>query len=259
LRNVSLEQLAAEIPDGATVGIGGVGLERKPMAAARALVAAGRRDLRLVSFLGSLDVELLIAAGCVSELHSAGVSLERAGLAPHYRAGRQQQGFRFVEWSEGTLICALETSARGVPSLPTWLALDTDLPAINPYLREARDPFTGERVMQVRALELDAAILHVPAVDSRGNAYVEGDFGVDGLLARAAGHVYVCHEETLEADPRTAVLSRIWVSSLVHAQHGAWPTGCHPAYRVDRPVVERWARTRTDADLQLLMSERGSQ
>ncbi len=226
------------------------------MAAARALATAGRRDLRLVSFLGSLEVELLIAAGCVGELHSAGVSLERAGLAPLYRAARQQQTLRFVEWSEGTLICALEARARAVPSLPTWMALDTDLPRLNPSLREARDPFTGERVMQVRALAVDAAILHVPAVDPRGNAYVEGDFAVDGLLARAAEHVYVCHEETVEADPRTSVLSRIWINSLVHAPQGAWPTGCHSKYRVDRGSVERWARAGASADVQLLVPER---
>ena len=102
------------------------------MAAARALAAAGRSDLTLVSFLGSLDVELLLATGSVKTLHSAGVSLDGAGLAPRYRAGRQAQSFDFVEWSEGTLLCALQATARGVPSLPTWTGLDTDLPALNP-------------------------------------------------------------------------------------------------------------------------------
>ena len=61
----SLAQLAESIPDGATVALGGAGLQRKPMAAVRALAEAGRRDLRVVSYLGSLDVELLLTAGCV--------------------------------------------------------------------------------------------------------------------------------------------------------------------------------------------------
>ncbi|MGA8722703.1 MAG: CoA transferase, partial [Solirubrobacteraceae bacterium] len=60
IRSLSLEELAGEIPDGSTVGFGGAGLQRKPMAAARALAAAGRRNLIVVSFLGSLDVELLL-------------------------------------------------------------------------------------------------------------------------------------------------------------------------------------------------------
>ena len=252
LPNISLEQLAAEVSNGATVGLGGAGLQRKPMAAARALARAGRRDLKLVSFLGSLDVELLVAAGCVGELHSAGVSLDGAGLAPHYRAARQGQTLDFVEWSEGTLLCALQATARGVPSLPTWMALDTDLPALNPHLREVQDPFTGARVMQVRALALDVAILHAPAVDAHGNVYVDGDLAIDGTLARAAQRVYVCHEGVVAADPRRAVLSRIWVDALVPAPRGAWPTGCHSEYGPDLPAVSRWASEGAGGDLQLL-------
>jgi glutaconate CoA-transferase subunit A len=222
------------------------------MAAARALAAAGRRDLTLVSFLGSLDVELLLAAGCVSTLHSAGVALDGAGLAPRYRAGRQEQTIDFVEWSEGTLLCALQATARGVPSLPTWTALDTDLPAINANVREVADPFTNERVVQVRALSLDVAILHVPAVDSRGNAYVEGDLAMDGALARAADRVYVCYEQTVADDPRRAVLSRLWIDGVVPAPAGAWPTGCHPHYAADLEVVSRWAAEGATAGVELL-------
>lgn len=234
------------------MGLGGAGLQRKPMAAARALVAAGRKDLTLVSFLGSLDVELLLAAGAVKTLHSAGVALDGAGLAPRYRAGRQDQTFEFVEWSEGTLLCALQATARGVPSLPTWTGLDSDLPALNPNVREAADPFTAERVTQVRALALDVAILHVPAIDARGNVYVEGDFGMDGALARAAGRVYVCHEQTVSEEPRRAVLSRIWIDGTASTPGGAWPTGCHPHYGADLTAVSRWAAEGATAGVELL-------
>lgn len=250
--SVSLEQIAADIPDGAIVGLGGAGLQRKPMAAARALAAAGRRDLTLVSVLGSLDVELLLAAGCVGTLHSAGVALDAAGLAPRFRSGREDQTIDFVEWSEGTLLCALQATARGVPSLPTWTAMDTDLPVVNPNVREAADPFTGERLTQVRALALDVAILHVPAVDSRGNTYVAGDFAMDGALARAADRVYVCYEQTVTDDPRRAVLSRIWVDGTASAPGGAWPTGCHPHYGADLNVVSRWAAAGASAGVELL-------
>jgi glutaconate CoA-transferase, subunit A len=222
------------------------------MAAARALVVAGRSDLTLVSFLGSLDVELLLVAGSVKAIHSAGVALDGAGLAPRYRAGRQEQSFEFVEWSEGTLLCALQATARGVPSLPTWTGLDTDLPAVNPNVRAATDPFTNERVMQVRALALDVAILHVPAVDTRSNAYVEGDWAMDGALARAAQRVYVCHERTVADDPRRAVLSRIWVDGVVSAPGGAWPTGCYPDYGADLDAVSRWAAEGAQAGVELL-------
>ncbi len=242
-----LEDLPAHIPDGALIAIGGAGLQRKPMSALRALVAAGRRDLRVISFLGSLDVELLLAAGAVSELHSAGVSLEAAGLAPHYRAARERGSVRFVEWSEGTLLCALEAAARGVPSLPTWHALQSDMPLLNPWLREGRDPFTDEPVMNVRALRPDVAILHVAAIDDAGYAYVDGDLAYDGALSRAAGEVIVSHDERRSSDPRSAALSRVWVDATVHAPQGAWPTGCHPTARVDAVAVSAWAAAGLDA------------
>jgi glutaconate CoA-transferase subunit A len=126
------------------------------------------------------------------------------------------------------------------------------LPALNPNVREAADPFTGERVTQVRALALDLAIIHVPAVDSRGNAYVEGDFAMDGALARAARKVYVSHEQTVAHDPRRAVLSRLWVDATVSAAGGAWPTGCHPHYGADLDAVSRWAAEGASAGVELL-------
>src|SRR4051794_16427538 len=158
------------------------------MALVRGLADAGRRDLRVVAFLGSLDVELLLAAGCVGELHAPGVSLDGAGLAPRYRAARQAGTPPFVEWSEGLILRAIEASTHGVPSLPAWMGLGSDLPAINPNLRPGTDPFDGTPVMHVRALEIDVALVHAGAVDEDGNAYVEGDLAADGLLARAARH-----------------------------------------------------------------------
>ena len=108
-------------------------------------------------------------------------------------------------------------------------------------MREAADPFTGERVMQVRALALDVAILHVPAVDSRGNAYVEGDFAMDGALARAAERVYVCHERRSRTIPAGPCFRASGSTASCPRPAGAWPTGCHPHYRADLEVVSRWA------------------
>ncbi|HEX5195317.1 MAG TPA: CoA-transferase [Solirubrobacteraceae bacterium] len=255
MHRTELDQLAGEIDDGAVIGIGGAGLQRKPIAALAALVAAGRRDLRVVSFLGSLDVELLLAADAVAELHSAGVSLDGGGLAPLYRAARQDRTIDFHEWSEGTLLCALQATARGVPSLPTWMALNTDLPQINERLRVGNDPFTADPVVNVRALAVDVALLHVPAVDALGNAYVDGDLALDGALARAAGRTVVCYERVIEPEPSRAALSRLWVDAVVPSPAGAWPTGCHPSYGADLDAVVRWASGGKRGEVSLLTRE----
>jgi glutaconate CoA-transferase, subunit A len=238
---VTLDDAVAAVGDGATVALGGVRLQRRPMALVRALADAGRRDLRVIAFLGSLDVEVLLAADCVGELHSPGVSLDAAGLAPRYRAARQAGEPRFVEWSEGLMLTAIEAATRGVPSLPAWMGLGTDLPGLNPWLREGSDPFDGTPVMNVRALDIDVALLHVPAADGDGNLYVDGDLGADGLLARAARRTFATHEELRPADPLRAAISRIWIEGAIEAPRGAWPCGCHPHYAPDLDAVRETA------------------
>jgi glutaconate CoA-transferase subunit A len=253
---VTLDDLVAAVPDGASVAFGGAGLQRKPLAAARAVAAAGRRDLHVVSFLGSLDVELLLAAGCVGELHSAGVALDGAGLAPRYRAARQAGEPRFVEWSEGLLLWALQAAGFGLPSLPAWMGVGSDLPQVNPWLRPGADPFTGDPVTHVRALPLDVAVLHVPLVDEQGHAHVPGDLAADALLARAARRVFVTCEEIAAAPAAEAALGRIWIDGVVEAPRGAWPTGCHPAYGADLTAVSRWAREGGEGGVEMLMPDR---
>lgn len=239
---VDLAHAASLVPDGATVAIGGAGLFRKPMALLHALVDAGVRDLVVVSFLGSVDVELLLSAGVVAELHTAGVSLEAAGLAPAYRTARETGAPRVVEWSEGSLHAALEATTRGLPSLACGTAPESDVVARNPHLRVVPDAFTGKPVVVARALPVDVALLHVPGADDAGNLFVDGDPGIDGTLARAAGTVIASFEQRRKAPASQAVVSRIWVDAVVEAPGGAWPTGCHPAGAGDPGAVRRWAR-----------------
>lgn len=254
----SLAEALGDIEDGACIALGGAGLQRKPMAAVRALIDAGACDLRVISALGSLDVELLLAAGIVAELHSAGVGLDGAGLAPRYRAARERGSVRFVEWSEGMLLCALEARARGIPSMPTWMGLGSDLPAINDNLRQVSDPFTGDPVMQVRSLHVDVAILHVSAIDEHGNAYVDGDLAFDGALARAADRTVLTYEAMRPAEPSAASISRLWIDSAVALPGGALPTGCHQSYGADLELVTRWAAAGAEADPALLTARCGT-
>ena len=229
------------VHDGAVVAIGGAGLTRKPMALLRAVVAAGARDLTVVSFLGSVDVEYLLASRAVTRLHSAGVSLDGFGLAPAYRAARQQRTIEFVEWSEGSLVAAVEAAARRLPSMACSIAAQSDVVAHNPWLGVYPDPPTGLPTVFAKALEIDVALLHAPATDERGNVHVEGDLGLDGLLARAARSTVVSFDGQAAFDPGSAAISRLWVDAVVPAPAGSWPTECHPAALVDLGAIAAWA------------------
>ena len=223
--------LADAVADGALVATGGGELRRKPIAAVRALAALGRGDLRQATMLGSADVELLLASGSVAEVHSAGVALE--GLAPRWREARQTGEHRVLEWSEGAFIAALQAASLGLDSQLWPSGVGTDLPSINPWLKETADPHTGTTVLAVRALRPDVALIHVDAIDSDGNAHVDDDLVADGLLARASRRVVVTYERQADLDPARAAISRLWIDDAVAAPGGAAPTACAPHYEVD--------------------------
>lgn len=234
------------VPDGALVAMGGIGTSRKPMALVRALVDAQVRDLRVVSVLGSVDVDLLLAAGCVAELHTAGVAVDGVGMAPRYRQARQTGAVRVVEWSEGSLHAALEAAGRGLPSLPCTTAPGSDVVAGNEALVVAPDPFTGASVVHARALAPDVALLHVAAASRRGDCYIDGDAGFDVVTACAARTVVVSTDEIVDRPGCEAGLSRIWVDSLVHLPGGAWPTACFPAALADLDALQEWVASGGD-------------
>jgi glutaconate CoA-transferase subunit A len=210
----------------------------------RILSASGVERLRVISFLGSVDVEYLLAKGQVSELHTAGVSLEGAGLAPLYRAARQEGSVGVIEWSEGSLAASLEAAARGVPSMVCPTSPRSGIVATNPYLRISADPFTGEQVVHAKALQADVAFLHVSSIDSAGNLFIDGDPGIDGLLARSAKVVIASAEQTVERPAAEAAISRIWVDVATVIPGGSWPTGTAFTTSTDLAAVQGWAAAR---------------
>ncbi len=72
---MSLDEAAALVPDGSSVGIGGSTLSRTPMAMIWALIRAGRRDLVCARGISSSEGELLFAAGASRHLVASWFSL----------------------------------------------------------------------------------------------------------------------------------------------------------------------------------------
>ena len=66
---MTADEVASELRDGMTIGIGGWGSRRKPMALVRAILRSGVADLTVVSY-GGPDVGLLVAAGRVRRVVS---------------------------------------------------------------------------------------------------------------------------------------------------------------------------------------------
>ena len=86
-KQMTAAEVVAQLQDGMTIGIGGWGPRRKPMALVREILRSDLKDLTVVSY-GGADVGMLCAAGKVKKVVFAFVSLDFIPLEPYFRQAR---------------------------------------------------------------------------------------------------------------------------------------------------------------------------
>ncbi|MGI9430915.1 MAG: CoA transferase subunit A, partial [Myxococcota bacterium] len=139
-KRTTVTEAVSELRDGMTIGIGGWGSRRKPMAVVREILRAGLRDLTVVTY-GGPDVGLLCAEGRLRTLVYGFVSLDSIPLEPHFRAERQAGGVEAAELDEGMLQWGLYAAALRLPFLPTRAGPGSDVMTVNPELATVRSPY----------------------------------------------------------------------------------------------------------------------
>jgi len=77
-----LTDIGKLIRDGDSVAVGGAWLSSHPMALVRQIIRSGIKNLHVMTILGSVDIDLLVGAGCVDKLMFSFVSMEAYGLPP---------------------------------------------------------------------------------------------------------------------------------------------------------------------------------
>ena len=170
-KRLTLEDLVAELDSGMTIGFGGWGSRRKPMAAVRAILRSDLTDLTVVSY-GGPDVGLLCAAGKVAKVVYGFVTLDSIPTDPHFKAARQSGSIGAMEIDEGIFYLGLLAASQRLPFLPTRAGLGSDVMVVNPSLRTVVSPYAdGEELVAVPALRLDAALIHVNRADARAVSY----------------------------------------------------------------------------------------
>jgi glutaconate CoA-transferase subunit A len=183
-----LAEAARRVESGMTIGVGGLGTSSHPMALLHQIMRQGTTDLTVVAGpMAGLEVDLLIAAGCVREVVSSYVGAERlAPIGPAYRRAVEAGTVRIREVDEGIWVQGLRAAAQLVP-FQAWVGgVGTDLPALNPDLKPIADPFGGPDLLAVRALPIDVAILHAATADAYGNVQHTGTGFADRLQSQAA-------------------------------------------------------------------------
>jgi len=255
-KRTTCAEVVAELADGMTLGIGGWGSRRKPMALVREILRSPLCDLTVVAY-GGPDVGLLCAAGKVRCVVYGFVSLDSIPLEPHFRQARQSGAIEARELDEGMLQWGLYAAALRLPFLPTRAGLGSDVLAINPELRLVRSPYDdGEELVAVPALELDAAIVHANRADLRGNAQFLGpDPYFDELFLMAAKRRFLSCERLVETADlakggslHTLHVHRGLVDGVVETPGGAHFTECPPDYDRDEAFQREYATAARDPE-----------
>ncbi|HMK62568.1 MAG TPA: CoA-transferase [Acidimicrobiales bacterium] len=255
-KRATVEEMVAELRPGMTVGFGGWGSRRKPMAAVRAILRAGIGDLTVVSY-GGPDVGLLCAAGLARKVVFGFVTLDSIALDPHFRAARQLGSIEAMEIDEGMLYLGLLAAAQRVPFLPTRAGLASDVMRVNPELRTVMSPYEdAEELMAMPALVLDAAFVHMNRADHHGNGQVLGpDPFFDDLFLAAARRRFVTAEAVVEAGALahegplpSVVVTRLSTDAVAEVPGGAHFTSCPPDYGRDELFQRSYASAGADRE-----------
>lgn len=243
------KELAAQIPDGALIGLP-PDYSMPSMAVVRHLIVLKKRNLRLlgVPVLG-LCADLLIGAGCVSEIETSAVSLGEAGLAPRFTEAVENAEIRIRDATCPVIHTGLQAAEKGVPFMPLRGVLGSDLVANRPDWKIVQNPMQSgtDPILVVPAISPDIALFHARWADEAGNVWV-GRRRELATIAHAAKRCFVTFEEERSGDMledeilAPGVISAAYVTAVAPARRGAWPLGVAGLYGIDDEHLARYAR-----------------
>ncbi len=229
---VTTAEAVADIPDGASIAVGGFGLCGIPSTLIAALLARGSTDLRVVSNNCGVDgwgLGLLLEAGRIARMTSSYVG-ENKEFARQYLAGELE-----VELTpQGTLAERLRAGGAGIPAFYTATGVGTQVAEGGLPWRYAPDGTVavasppkevrtfGEREFILEeAITTDFALVRAAVADRHGNAVFNGSALNFNPLAAMAGRICVLEAELIlepgEIPPAAVQLPGVHVHRIVAA------------------------------------------
>jgi len=238
---ISADEIASRIPDGALIGVpkedGGVAME-----ITRALIRRKARNLRLLTVpVSSIQADMLIGAGCLSEIETSGVSMGEFGYAPNFRNAAQDGSIIVRDATCPAIYAELQASEKGSPFQPLRGILGSDVLAHRTDWKVIDNPFAeggGDPIVLLPAVRPDVALFHARYGDRYGNVWV-GPKRECVLLAHASAQTFVTVEEIwdgnlMEEERMLAgTIPPVYVNAVAHAERGAWPLSLAGCYERD--------------------------
>jgi glutaconate CoA-transferase subunit A len=244
---IDAEAALDHVQEGMTVGIGGFINSAHPMIIVRGLIRRGFRKLTIVGAASAgLEIDLLIAAGCAAKVATPYISGEKlAPIGPAFRAAAEAGKIETFELDEALYYCALRAAAQRVPFNPWKAGVGTSFPDVNPAIKVIEDPFKGEKVLAIPALNIDVAFLHAAVSDRYGNVQHAGHGYGDRAIHAAADLTFVqvervvSNEEIRKEPIKTTVAG---ADGIIRAPFGAHPYSSPGFYKEDQDHIKAYVK-----------------
>ncbi|MEU0042676.1 CoA transferase subunit A [Streptomyces werraensis] len=241
-------EAVADIPDGASLAVGGFGLSGVPEVLIRALYEQGTNGLKVVSNNCGVDgrgLGILLSAGRIARVTGSYVG-ENKEFARQYLGGELE-----VELTpQGTLAERLRAGGAGIPAfytpagvgtqvanggLPWRYASDGTVAVASPR-KETRD-FAGRPYVLEHGITTDFALVRAWRGDHHGNLVFRRAAANFNPLAAMAGRVTVAEVEEL-AEPGALRPDQIHVPGIYVQRVVALTVG----QAADKPIEKRTVR-----------------
>jgi glutaconate CoA-transferase subunit A len=282
------DAVADLVRDGDTVAIEGF-THLISFAAGHEIIRQGKRDLTLARLTPDLIYDQMVAAGVArklifSWLGNPGVgglgairrrteaatstpvpNEERGGRTAADEARDQPGGLlprlELEEYSHFGMVGRYTAGAANLPFYPIRSYFETDLPTVNPLIRQIESPYGDGLIYAVPPLKPDVSIVHAQRADRAGNTQVWGLLGCQKEAAFAADRVIVVVEEVVDeavvrADPNRTIIPGLIVDAVVVEPFGAHPSYVQGYYDRDNRFYLEWdAITKDERALQAWLGE----
>jgi len=242
------------VRDGDTVAIEGF-THLIGFAAGHEIIRQRKRGLTLARMTPDLIYDQMVGAGVakklifswlgnpgVGSLHAVRRRIESADPAP----------LEVEEYSHFGMVGRYVAGATNLPFFPLRSYFETDLPVVNPLIRQVRSPYGDEVVYAVPPLRPDVSIVHAQRADANGDTQVWGLLGCQKEAAFAADRVIIVVEELVDesvvrADPNRTIIPGLLVDAVVVEPFGAHPSYVQGYYDRDNQFYLDWEAISRDA------------
>ena len=237
------------VGDGDTIALGGWVIARCAVAAVHELIRQRRKDLTLCQGLSGFDTDLLVGAGSVRRLITAGGSLDAFGRLNRVNEMSVAGKLEVEENSALGMASRFLAGSLGIPFMPTRGLLGSSI--LDGLLAKSDavvedSPFAGGRVVLLRALTVKTAIIHVQRADEEGNAQVLGPLWDTQPIAGSAERVVLTAEEIVPSSkiresPERTLIPGFMVASVSLVPFGSHPTSCYQWYDYDAEHLREYS------------------